>query len=118
MSTSVYLGQVVALNYATTQLEATHVPVTLATHCMQTAIHAMVSLLISFDVHTTLVSVINLYCPTYLSMFPILVYNVLVRYSLQYNALYALVYQPKHNFDLHVLCHTKCTYILFCNVKL
>ena len=61
----------------------------------------MVSLLISFDVHTTLVSVISLYCPTYLLMIPILVYNASVRYSLQYSALYALVYQPKHNFDLH-----------------
>ena len=33
----------VALNYATTQLEATHVLVTLAIHLMQTTIHAMVS---------------------------------------------------------------------------
>ena len=40
---SVCLEQVVALNYATTQLEATNVLVILATHLMQATIHAMVS---------------------------------------------------------------------------
>ena len=39
---NVCLEQVVALNYATTQLEATRVPVTLAIHLLQTIIHAMV----------------------------------------------------------------------------
>ena len=40
---NVHLEQVVALNYATTQLEATHAHVTLATHLLQTIEHAMVS---------------------------------------------------------------------------
>ena len=39
---SVRLGQVVALNYATTQLEATHVLVTLATSLQLTTKHAVV----------------------------------------------------------------------------
>ena len=41
---SVCLEQVVAPNYATTQLEATHAPVTLATHFTQTVVHAKVSI--------------------------------------------------------------------------
>ena len=40
---NVCLEQVVALNYATTQLETTHVLVTLVTNLMQQTIHAMVS---------------------------------------------------------------------------
>ena len=36
------LEQVVVLNYATTQLEATHAHVTLDTHLLQTIEHAMV----------------------------------------------------------------------------
>ena len=51
MSMSVCLGQVVALNYATTQLEATHALVTLATNLVETTIHAVVSLTI-FLVYT------------------------------------------------------------------
>ena len=39
---NVCLEQVVALNYAKTQLEATHAIVTLATYLMQTTIRAMV----------------------------------------------------------------------------
>ena len=44
---SAHLEQVVALNYATTQLEATHALVTLATNLLRTIIHAMVSAVIS-----------------------------------------------------------------------
>ena len=40
------LGQMVAFNYATTQLEATHVFVTLATHFHTITMHAMVSVII------------------------------------------------------------------------
>ena len=43
MLMSAGFGQVLALNYATTQLEATHAHVTLATHLLQTTKHAMVS---------------------------------------------------------------------------
>ena len=39
---SVCLGQVVALNYATTQLKATHALVSLASHLLQTIEHAVV----------------------------------------------------------------------------
>ena len=41
---SVFLGQVDAFNCATMQLEATHALATLATHLIQTTIHAMVSI--------------------------------------------------------------------------
>ena len=51
---NVCLEQVVALNYATTRLEATHVIVTLATNLMQTTIRAKVSFII-FNVHTRLI---------------------------------------------------------------
>ena len=37
---NVLLGQVAALNYATTQLEVTHALVTMATHLMLTMEHA------------------------------------------------------------------------------
>ena len=50
---NVCLEQVVALNYATTQLEVTHVLVTLVTNLLQTTIHAMVSVIISYNAHMT-----------------------------------------------------------------
>ena len=40
---SVYFGQIIVLNYATTQLEATHVLVTVATQLIWTSIDVMVS---------------------------------------------------------------------------
>ena len=46
------LEQVVALNYATTPLEATHAHVTLATHLMLTTKHAVVSV----DIYSSAVS--------------------------------------------------------------
>ena len=42
ISMNVCLEQMVVLNYATTQLEATHAHVTLATHLIQTTKHAVV----------------------------------------------------------------------------
>ena len=40
---NVCLAQVVAFNYATKQLEATHVFVTLATHLPKITVHTMIS---------------------------------------------------------------------------
>ena len=45
---NVCLEQMAAINYAATQLEATHVLVTLATHLMQTAVDAMVCIVTVF----------------------------------------------------------------------
>ena len=47
---NVHLEQVVALNYATTQLEATNALVTLATHLLQTTKHAMVGENLPLDI--------------------------------------------------------------------